>query len=207
MKIEIEEYNPEWPNKFKLIKKELNTILGKLNPRIEHIGSTSVPNLAAKPVIDIAVGIKNTGDLDETIEPMISNHYIYYEVYNSDMPLRRFFVGLKDKKDHIKFKNTYTENDTIPHEEINSHRLAHVHIREFGTPEWIRHIAFRDYLVEHPKIKNQYEAIKIQLSLKNWRDGMEYNDGKDSFIKIEESKAILWYHEKTKEQLTKNKRH
>lgn len=198
MKIEIEEYNPEWSNKFKLIKNELNDILGKLNPRIEHIGSTSVPNLAAKPIIDITVGINSAYDLDETIEPMISNHYLYYEVFNSAMPLRRLFVGLKNKKNHIKFKNTYTENDIIPHEEINSQRLTHVHIWEFGTSEWIRHIAFREYLIEHPEIKSRYEAIKKQLSSKNWRDGMEYNDGKDSFIKTEESKAILWYNAKTK---------
>jgi len=207
MKIKIEEHNPGWSSQFEQIKDDLKTILGKLNPKIEHIGSTSVPNLAAKPVIDIAIGIESTDDLDKTIEPMISNHYIYYEIYNSVMPLRRLFVGLKDKKDHVKFKTTYSENDAIPHDEICDHRLAHVHIWEFGTTEWVRHIAFRDYLCEYPKVKSQYEDIKKQLSLRNWKDGNEYNDCKNDFIKSKESKAILWYDEQIKQQLTKNKLH
>jgi len=196
MKINIVEYDPEWPNQFECIKERLNTILQKLNPRIEHFGSTSVPNLAAKPVIDILVGIEKTEDLDKTIKSMISNHYIYFEIFNSMMPLRRLFVGLKDKNDCAKFKTTYSQNELIPHEELNHCRLSHVHIWEFGSPDWIRHIAFRDYLRENARVRNQYEAIKKQLSLNNWKHGMEYNEGKDSFIKAEESKAIMWYLEK-----------
>jgi len=198
MKIDIVKYNPDWPNTFKQIKKELKTILGELNPRIEHIGSTAVPNLSAKPVIDIAVGIDNFQYLDSTVEPMIQNHYIYYEVYNSGMPQRRLFVGLKNKKDRSKFNNTYKESDPIPHEEILSHRLCHVHIWEYGSSEWFRHIAFRNYLIEHQIIRAQYERLKKQLSTKSWNDGNEYNNGKNSFIKTEESKAILWYNEKLK---------
>ena len=63
------------------IKRLIITCNEKLNPKIEHIGSTSVPNLSAKPIIDIQVGIENSYDLDKTIEPMINNHYIYYELY------------------------------------------------------------------------------------------------------------------------------
>ena len=97
MKINIEAYNKKWTGQFEKIKTDLCSILVKLNPKIEHIGSTSVPNLAAKAIIDIQVGIENSYDLDKTIKPMINNHYIYYEIYNSVMPNRRLFVGLKDK--------------------------------------------------------------------------------------------------------------
>ena len=193
MKINIEKYNTEWTSQFEQIKADLCSILVKLNPKIEHIGSTSVPNLAAKPVIDILVGIESSSDLDKTIEPLISNHYIYYEIYNSVMPNRRLFVGLKDKKDIKFFQNTYSKKDLIPHDKINQLRLAHIHIWEHGTDDWNRHIAFRDYLKEHPEITSQYESLKKQLSLKDWKDGNEYNDAKDSFIKIEEAKAMLWY--------------
>ena len=193
MKINIEKYNTEWTGQFEKIKAELCSVLVKLNPKTEHIGSTSVPNLAAKPIIDIQVGIENSYDLDKTIEPMINNHYIYYEIYNSVMPNRRLFVGLKDKKYIRNFQNIYSKGDFIPHEKINQLRLTHIHIWEHGTDDWNRHIAFRDYLREHPEIANQYESLKKQLSLKDWEDGNEYNDAKDSFIKTEESKAILWY--------------
>ena len=170
MKINIEKYNTEWTSQFEQIKADLCSILVKLNPKIEHIGSTSVPNLAAKPVIDILVGIESSSDLDKTIEPLISNHYIYYEIYNSVMPNRRLFVGLKDKKDIRKFRNIYSKDDLIPHKKISQLRLTHIHIWEDGT-----------------------ESLKKQLSLKDWKDGNEYNDAKDSFIKTEEAKAILWY--------------
>ena len=192
MKIEIEEYNREWTGQFEKIKADLYSILINLNPKIEHIGSTSVPDLAAKPIIDIQVGIKNSNDLDKTIEPMINNHYIYYKIYNSVMPDRRLFVGLKDEKDIRNFQNIYSKGDLIPHEKINQLRLTHVHIWEHGTKDWNRHIAFRNYLREHAEVKGQYESLKKQLSLKDWKDGNEYNDAKDSFIKTTEAKAILW---------------
>ena len=192
MKIEIEEYNREWTGQFEKIKADLYSILINLNPKIEHIGSTSVPDLAAKPIIDIQVGIKNLNDLDKTIEPMINNHYIYYEIYNSVMPERRLFVGLKDEKDIRNFQNIYSKGDLIPHEKINQLRLTHVHIWEHGTKDWNRHIAFRNYLREHADVKGQYESLKKQLSLKDWKDGNEYNNAKDSFIKTTEAKAILW---------------
>ena len=193
MKIKIEEYNRDWTGQFEKIKADLYSILINLNPKIEHIGSTSVPDLAAKPIIDIQVGIKNLNDLDKTIEPMINNHYIYYEIYNSVMPDRRLFVGLKDEKDIRNFQKIYSKGDLIPHEKINQLRLTHVHIWEHGTKDWNRHIAFRNYLREHAEVKGQYESLKKQLSLKDWKDGNEYNDAKDSFIKKEEAKAVLWY--------------
>ena len=192
MKIKIEEYNRDWTGQFEKIKADLYSILIKLNPKIEHIGSTSVPDLAAKPIIDIQVGIKNSNDLDKTIEPMINNHYIYYEIYNSVMPNRRLFVGLKDKKYIRNFQNIYSKGDFIPHEKINQLRLTHVHIWEHGTKDWNRHIAFRNYLREHAEVKGQYESLKKQLTLKDWKDGNDYNDAKDSFIKTTEAKAILW---------------
>jgi GrpB-like predicted nucleotidyltransferase (UPF0157 family) len=198
MKVIIKKYDPEWPKQFETIKTEIGVILRKLYPKIEHIGSTSVPGLAAKSIIDIAVGIEDVNDLDKTIKPMISNRYIYFEAFNSSMPQRRLFVGLKDNQEIDNFKSVYSEDDEIPHEKLNQLRLTHVHIWEFGSSEWIRHVAFRDYLREHSKIRVKYAAIKNQLSLKNWKNGMEYNKGKDSFIKTEEYKALSWYMRKNK---------
>jgi len=62
----------------------------------------------------------------------------------------------------------------------------------------MRHIAFREYLRAHPEIRVKYEAIKKQLSLKEWSDSLGYNQGKDSFLKTETSKALTWYMKKTK---------
>jgi GrpB-like predicted nucleotidyltransferase (UPF0157 family) len=207
MKIKIEEYNSEWSIQFQQIEDNLKIILGKLNPRIEHFGSTSVPGLASKPIIDILVGLERTSLLDETIEPMIKHNYIYFQIYNSDMPYRRHYVGLNDKSDPNMFQSIYSNKDKIPYEELQQHKLSHIHIWEYGTSEWNRHIAFRDYLREHPMIKTHYAQLKKALSQRDWKDGNEYNDGKDDFIKAEEANAILWYEEKKKQQLTKDKEH
>jgi len=205
MKIDIKEYDPNWPVQFQQIADELSSILKDLNPKIEHVGSTSVPGLAAKPIIDILVGLENSSHLDETIEPMIKSSYIYYPIYNSSMPSRRFYVGLKSKNEISRFKSIYTEGDKIPHDELHKHKLTHIHVWELGTSEWGRHIAFRDYLRNHPTIVSQYRNLKTELSLKSWKDGNEYNDAKDDFIKKEEAKAIIWYKGIIEQQLTKDK--
>lgn len=196
MKIKVVPYNKEWPKLFQQLKEEIWGVLVDLQPVIEHIGSTSVPGLAAKPIIDISVGLKNHDDLDKTIKPMMAHHYIYYEVFNEGMPDRRLYVKLKDGH-HLHFPDKFSAGVNIPHDKINDVRIAHVHIWVYGTPSWDRHIAFREYLKAHPKVKQEYENIKLGLSKKDWEHGMAYNDGKNDFIKREEAKAIEWYKTKT----------
>ena len=194
MKITIAPYNPDWKTQFQKIKEELSILLKELNPKIEHFGSTSVPGLSAKPVIDILVGIQDVNQFDFLVKKMSQNkRYIYYKVFNIDMPGRRLFVRLKDEVDMEQYENIFTEPEKIPHEKINHHRMAHVHVWEYGSDNWIRHIAFRDYLKTHEDVKLEYENLKKELSQKKWKHGMEYNDGKNEFIKREERKAVSWY--------------
>ena len=192
MKIKLEKFNPDWINVYNEIKIELKQILRFLNPEIEHIGSTSVFGLASKPIIDILVGITDQENLDKTVEPLMNKNYIFYEKYNTVMPYRRFFVKLKTKPDNFIVKNTYYENDNVPNE-LNDHKLAHIHILQFNSYHWTRHIAFREYLKHHMEIKDEYQSIKMNLSTLEWRDGNEYNSAKNDFIKKIEQKAIEWY--------------
>ena len=193
MKIDIDKYNPNWIIEYKIIRNQLLSILNSFNPIIEHIGSTSIPSLSAKPIIDIAVGIINITELNKTVNLMIDNKYLYYEIYNKQTPQRRFFIGLKDKKDYVKFQSIYSYNDNIPHNKLQNYKLSHIHIWQYNSYDWIRHIAFRNYLIEHPNDMLQYEKLKKNLSEKEWLDGDEYNDAKNDFIKNLELKAILWY--------------
>ena len=188
MRIDVVEYNNGWAIEFEKLKEELGIILSNLNPIVEHIGSTSVFGLAAKPVIDIAIGLESLDDLDKSIEPMIANNFIYYEVFNQSMPFRRLFVGLKERAHE--FDSIFSEKTKIPHEEINQRRHCHIHAWHYGSEEWNRHIAFRDYLRAHPLVCQEYASIKKELSKKDWKDGMEYNEGKNSFIKHHERLAL-----------------
>ena len=196
MKIQLEKYNPDWTNVYNDIRVDLFNQLEFLNPKIEHIGSTSIFDLSAKPIIDIIVGISTLDQLDKAVEPLINNGYIYYEIFNSVMPYRRFFVKLKSRPDNIFIPKVYYENDEVPNE-VNEYKLANIHIFEYNSFHWKRHIAFRDYLKIHADIKNEYQKLKTNLSTLNWQDGSEYNLAKNDFIKRTEEKALEWYEKRT----------
>ena len=194
MILPFEQYNPQWGEQFTAIKQELEQLLESLPVRVDHIGSTSVAGLAAKPVIDILVGLENETDLDQVPLLLAGNNYVYYEKYNNDMPYRRFFVllqqspGAPDMPAHIR------PGDAIP-EKLHDHRWrkAHIHVIPERSEHWLRHIAFRDYLRSHPVIKAQYQALKEQLIKREWLDGNDYNAGKDLFLKEQERLAVAWY--------------
>lgn len=194
MKIKVEKYNPKWVNDFEKIETELSKLIGFLNPQIEHIGSTSVEGLSAKPIIDILIGLENENDLDRTIIPLMNNDYIYYEIYNPFLPDRRFFVKHKVNPQTLSLPKIFKKHDKIP-ANTNEHdnRLAHIHIWPQSSEHWLRHIAFRDYLRTHTGVKQQYQQLKENLSQKEWVDGNEYNEAKDSFLKTEEKNAVDWY--------------
>ena len=193
MEITIEKHNPIWKTKFIELEKTLTTVLEKLTPQIEHIGSTSVPELSAKPIIDIAIGLDSKEQLDQVIQLMIDKGFVYISAFNSIMPERRFFVNLKNRGD---FKSEYSNIDKIPNEELHKNKIANIHIWVLNSYEWTRHIAFRDYLKYNSKVKNEYQSLKEKLSKKSWSDGNDYNNAKNDFIKREELNAIKWYNEK-----------
>jgi Uncharacterized conserved protein len=194
MKIQVEKYNPRWKQDFEAVRDELNRLVGFLHPQIEHIGSTSVEGLSAKPIIDILVGLENEKELDEVILPLMNHDYIYYEKYNLYLPDRRFFVKHKVNPETLSLPNIFRENDDVP-ANTNEHnnRLAHIHVWPRNSEHWMRHIAFREYLKTHSEVRVEYQKLKEQLSRREWTDGNEYNEAKDLFIKTEERKAVDWY--------------
>lgn len=194
MKIEIDKYNPAWQQNFEIIKEDMNRLIGFLNPRIEHIGSTSVEGLSAKPIIDVLIGLQSEEDLNKVIIPLTENGYVYYEIYNRYLPDRRFFVKHKIDPKLLSLPPIFKENDIVP-ANTNEHnnRSAHIHIWPRSSEHWVRHIAFRNYLRSHPDVRDKYQNLKEQLSKMEWKDGNEYNEAKDAFIKAEERKAIDWY--------------
>lgn len=194
MKVTFETYNLFWKNQFEFIKNELEEQIGFLNPRIEHIGSTSVEGLSAKPIIDIMIGVKDESELDKVPLLLQGKDYVYYEKYNEDMPYRRFFIKLIDLPQNLGFPEMIHTADEIP-EALHNHnlRIAHIHAIPVSSEHWLRHIAFRDYLRTHSEVRKEYQELKEKLSTMEWIDGNDYNEGKDPFIKKEERNAIQWY--------------
>lgn len=192
MKIVLENNFKEWNSDFLILKTELQQTLYFANPIIEHIGSTAIPNILAKPIIDVLVGIKQDTNIDDTIIPLRNKNYVYIEKYNTVMPYRRFFIKLKENTTHHIFPNIIKGNKVIP-KKIEQNKLAHIHILKHNTSHWVRHIAFREYLKANDTIKNAYQELKVSLSLENWKDGNEYNAAKNNFIKNTEIEALNWY--------------
>lgn len=194
MKILFEKYNPLWKQTFEKMKSELTDIISFANPQIEHIGSTSVEGLSAKPIIDILIGLQNEDDLDKITRPLMDAGYVYYQKYNEAMPYRRFFVKHKVDSATLSIPNLIGKDDIISDTSTeHDYRLAHIHAIPVSSEHWVRHIAFRDYLRAHSDTREDYQHLKEQLSLREWKDGNEYNEGKDEFIKHEEQQAIAWY--------------
>ncbi len=159
MKIDIVPYNYKWPYFFKKIKCELKKNIIQNDITIKHIGSTSVKGLAAKPIIDILIGITSQ-DLDNYIEPIKNLGFTYIKEYEKETPNRRFFFLEKNKK-----------------------RLAHIHLVKINSRWFKRHIAFRNELRSNKITREKYQTLKYKLSEKEWLNGNEYAHAKTGFIK------------------------
>lgn len=97
MKVKIEPYKTVWKEEFAKVKNDLEAVLRAYPTQIDHIGSTSVEGLSAKPIFDILVGVADSEVLDKLIEPLVNKGYVYDARYNEAMPYRRFFIKTKNK--------------------------------------------------------------------------------------------------------------
>ena len=154
-KIVVAPYSPDWTEQFKTEAALLKTALGDLVLKIHHVGSTSVPGLPAKPIIDIMLLVSQVGDYVACIEPLQALGYSYvYHPRNQD---RRFF-----KKG-------------VP-------RSHHLHIVAQDSPELWRHLAFRDALRADADLRRQYAALKQASAARYGDRRTAYTAGKTDFI-------------------------
>lgn len=130
----------------------LAIVLGNRAQAIEHIGSTAIEGICAKPIVDILVGMREP--LNVAIEPLTSAGY----VYSLD----------PEQQDRLVFWKG------VP-------RTFHVHVTQFDGPEWRRHIVFRDWLNLHSDIAKEYEALKQDLARRFADDRAAYTNGKTEF--------------------------
>lgn len=162
VRIEIAPYDSRWPILYEEERVCLAAALGDMAPRIEHIGSTSVPGLSAKAIIDVQVAMASLEPVETYSERLRSLGYTYFPV-----------LGNTDR---------YSFGKGVPH-------THHVHIVEYGSEEYIRPIAFRDYLRAHAEVARQYEALKRTLAARFRHDRQGYNSAKTDFIRSIEAMA------------------
>lgn len=157
--VKIVEYDLSWPDLFEFEKRQILLACTPARMILEHIGSTSIPGLAAKPTIDILAGIESLNQAGSIIPKLQSLGYIYVPEFEVDLPERRYFYKGREVEDAF-----------------------HVHMVEIDSPFWKRHIAFRNYLRCHPEEVREYEALKRTLATKFGADREGYTDAKTEFI-------------------------
>ena len=165
MKIVIENYSSLWPQKFEAEKAALENLL-PATAVVEHIGSTAVAGLAAKPVIDIMIGLSDFAQADSLVPSIQSLGYEYVSEFEAVMPYRRFF-----------------------RKEDAGVRTHHIHMVATGSEFWERHLAFRDYLRAHPESAAEYSALKRDLARREWQDMNDYAAAKTDFIRDIEARS------------------
>jgi GrpB-like predicted nucleotidyltransferase (UPF0157 family) len=158
--IVLTEYDPEWPNKF-FIEKELilSTFSDNKIISINHIGSTSVPGLKAKPTIDILLLLTSCMDLKLMIDKLAKVGY-------------QFISRPENPPPHMMFAKGYSLSGY-------SGQTFHIHPRYSG--DW-NELIFRDYIIDHPETANEYSDLKTRLSIENRNDREKYTLIKTSFI-------------------------
>ncbi|MGI5900222.1 MAG: GrpB family protein [Christensenellales bacterium] len=139
--IQVLPYDDSWPSEFMKIKTELETALGGLALRIEHVGSTSVPGLWAKPIIDIDAVIKSYDCLGAVCGRLEAIGY----VHRGDLGVKGREAFKYQKKEHL--------------------MRHHLYVCPQDSPELRRHVALRDYLREHPEEAEEYSIVKRQAAL------------------------------------------
>ncbi|NMC35162.1 MAG: GrpB family protein [Veillonellaceae bacterium] len=152
-------YDPHWPHQFEEERLRLLEEIGAYVLSIEHIGSTAVPGLAAKPVIDILIGVRSLQEAPLFIPPLEARGYEYVSQYEDEMPFRRYL-----------------------HRKVNGEHTHHLHMVEPTTHFYKVQLAFRDYLRTHPETRDAYTTLKINLAEKYHNDRMAYTDAKSDFI-------------------------
>jgi GrpB-like predicted nucleotidyltransferase (UPF0157 family) len=157
--VRLEPYQPAWADLFQQEAERLSTALGGHIVRIEHVGSTAVPGLDAKPILDIVVAVRDMSDTAAFEKALSRLGYLHKA--DNDRPGRLYFV-----------KRTADNRST-----------HHLNITELGTECWFTHVAFRDYLREHPQAREEYRKLKLDLVSRHSADRVAYQEGKDQLIK------------------------
>ena len=155
--IEVVEYCAEWPQVF---EREAAAILAACQPwitAVHHIGSTSVPGLAAKPILDVLPVAAGTAEALEAVSPMTALGYRYR---GENGIAGRFYF------------------DRV----VEGRTVMHVHVFPAGHPEVRRHLVFRDHLRMNPDVAREYERMKRELAARYGDDRQTYTDSKAAFI-------------------------
>ena len=165
--IRIVEYDAAWPARAADEMSLLKQALGPVAIALEHVGSTAVPGLAAKPIVDLQLSVAAIEPRGRYIEPLERLGYLF--VPDPESPDYHFFAKPPQRP-----------------------RSFHLHVCEVGSEHELGHLAVRDFLRAHDEKAARYAALKRQVAARHPHDRLAYIEGKDAYVAGLEARAVEW---------------
>jgi len=155
----LSEYQDTWPLQFEQVAEQLRATVPVHDASLENIGSTSVPGLCAKPVLDVLLGVSSLAEAEAAIPALASIGFVYRPEHEAAIPDRRYFVR--------------PAGQTL---------RVHLHAVLLGGLLWRQHLHFRDALRQEPSLREQYATLKRALAVTYAGDKAAYTEAKAPFI-------------------------
>jgi GrpB-like predicted nucleotidyltransferase (UPF0157 family) len=173
--VDLVPYDPRWPELFEQERLHLFSCLpSNLIKRIEHFGSTAIPGMTAKPIVDMLVEVTSLEETKKHIVPVLEGQgydYFWRPTRGDDKPPFYAWFIKRDKQ---------------------GNRTHHIHMVEAGFEQWDT-LLFRDYLIAHPGVAEEYVALKRKLADVHRNDRTAYTEAKTDFIRVVTGKAKRFY--------------
>ncbi|HEU4804418.1 MAG TPA: GrpB family protein [Nitrobacter sp.] len=170
IKVELMPHDPSWAIGAGIEAKELLAAIGPCLLTVHHIGSTAIPGIQAKPILDLMPVVSRLSELDTRQREIEALGYQWWGELG--LPGRRYCTKA---------------------EPATERRLVQLHAYEDGSFEIIRHLAFRDYLRARPHLAAEYDRIKTHCQSLNSNDSHAYGECKEKWIAKTEAEALPWY--------------
>jgi GrpB-like predicted nucleotidyltransferase (UPF0157 family) len=165
--VRIVEYDPGWPARAADEMRRIGATLGPLAVRVDHVGSTAVPGLAAKPIVDLQLSVAAIEPRARYVEPLEQLGYLFVPAPES--PDYHFFAKPPERP-----------------------RTFHLHVGATGSEHELRHLAVRDFLRAHRDEAAKYAALKREVAGRHPQDRLAYIEGKADYVASLEARAVRW---------------
>ncbi len=152
-------YDPRWPALFDVECNRLLSLFREQLLDVQHFGSTAIPGMPAKPIIDLLAGVESMSVADSLAEALVNAGYTTSAEFNATLVDRRWFMRWAD-----------------------GHRTHHLHVVAYGGLEWRRRLRFRDILRSNSELAHCYAVLKAQLATQHGRDREAYTLAKSEFV-------------------------
>lgn len=156
-RVDLVFHDPSWKETYKTEKEIILSVINKNVVSIEHVGSTSVPNINSKPIIDIVIGLESLIECESYIAMLVDIGYVF--------------------KGHMGKSNRY-----YFYKLVNEIEMFHLHVVEYCDQNWYNLVLFRDILLNNKQIRIKYNELKANLEKKHYKDRKTYTSLKSDFI-------------------------